>query len=32
MRHLLPAANCGKGKEGPTAKSNTRKSSDALHF
>jgi len=32
MRYLLPAANCGKGKEGLTAKSNTRKSSDALHF
>ena len=32
MRHLLPAAACGKGKEGLTAKSNTRKSSDALHF
>ena len=25
MRHLLPAAACGKGKEGLTAKSNTRK-------
>ena len=23
MRHLLPAANCGKGKEGLTAKSNS---------
>ena len=32
MRDLLPAANCGKGKDGLIAKSNTRKSSDALHF
>jgi hypothetical protein len=32
MRHLLPAAACGKGKDGLTAKSNTRKSSDALHL
>ena len=23
MRHLLPAANCGKGKDGLTAKSNS---------
>ena len=23
MRHLLPAADCGKGKEGLTAKSNS---------